>query len=315
MDKPMDVLRDFPVRKSKKQKAQFREAVRAYTAGLGYEMQVERGSFGSQNVILGDPERADYLITAHYDTCAHLPFPNLVTPCNLPLFLLYQLAIAFLLWMVVLLVGCLTLLWTGSVPVYAAVVYGTIILIVWLIRCGPANQHNANDNTSGVVTVLETASSLPPEQRARVCFVLFDLEEAGLIGSASYRKRHRGAVRNQLMLNLDCVGDGNEILLFPSKTLKKDAAALERLKRFCPPAGEKSITVRSRGFAVYPSDQRGFPRGVGIAALRRSKWAGLYLGRIHTNRDTILDETNVKLLREYLLRLVSGAQSQKGTEL
>lgn len=315
MDRPMDVLREFPVRKSKKQKAQFREAVRAYTAGLGYEMQVEKGSFGSQNVILGDPERADYLITAHYDTCAHLPFPNLITPCNLPLFLLYQLAIGFLLCVAVFLAGGLTLLWTGSFPACAAVVYGMLILIVWLILCGPANKHNANDNTSGVVTVLETASNLPPEQRARVCFVLFDLEEAGLIGSASYRKKHRRAVKDQLMLNLDCVGEGNEILLFPSKTLKKDAAALKRLAQFCPPAGEKTVTVRSRGFAVYPSDQRGFPRGVGIAALRRSKWAGLYLARIHTNRDTILDETNVKLLRDYLLRLVSGAQSQKGTEL
>lgn len=315
MDKPMDVLRDFPVRKSKKQKAQFREAVRAYTKGLGYEMQVEQGSFGSQNVILGDPERADYLITAHYDTCAHLPFPNLITPCNLPLLLLYQLAICVLIWVVMFLAGFFTLLLTDSFPVYAAVMYGMLILIIWLMLCGPANQHNANDNTSGVVTVLETAASLPPEQRARVCFVLFDLEEAGLIGSASYRKKHRRAVRDQLMLNLDCVGEGNEILLFPSKALKKDPAALERLKRFCPPAGEKSITVRSRGFAVYPSDQRGFPRGVGIAALRRSKWAGLYLARIHTNRDTILDETNVKLLRDYLLRLVSGAQSQKGTEL
>lgn len=315
MDQPMDVLRDFPVRKSKKQKAQFREAVRAYTAGLGFEMQVEKGSFGSQNVILGNPERAEYLITAHYDTCAHLPIPNLITPCNPLLFVLYQLLVAVPMCAVILGAAVLVLRLTHSFGLYLLTLYLMLLFLLWLLLCGPANRHNANDNTSGVVTLLETASSLPPEQRDRVCFVLFDLEEAGLIGSASYRKKHRKAVKGQLMLNLDCVGEGNEILLFPSKALKKDAAALQRLKQLCPPEGEKTITVRGRGFAVYPSDQRGFPRGVGIAALRRSKWAGLYLGRIHTNRDTILDETNVKLLRDYLLRLVSGAQSQKGTEL
>lgn len=315
MDKPMDVLRDFPVRKSKKQKAQFREAVRSYTAGLGYEMQVEKGSFGSQNVILGSPERAEYLITAHYDTCAHLPIPNLITPCNPLLFVLYQLFLVLLLCIPVFMASFVVTLLTQNASFGVLAGYLALFLELWLMLCGPANKHNANDNTSGVITVLETAASLPPEQRERVCFVLFDLEEAGLIGSASYRKKHRKAVKGQLMLNLDCVGEGNEILLFPSKALKKDAAALKRLKQFCPPEGEKTVTVRGRGFAVYPSDQRGFRRGVGIAALRRSKWAGLYLGRIHTNRDTILDETNVKLLRDYLLRLVSGAQSQKGTEL
>ncbi len=315
MDKPMDVLREFPVRKSKKQKAQFREAVRAYTAGLGYEMQVEKGSFGSQNVILGDPERADYLITAHYDTCAHLPFPNLITPCNLPLFLLYQIAVGILMCVLVFLVGGFTLFLTDSFPVYLAVLYATLFLMAWLMLCGPANKHNANDNTSGVVTVLETAAQLPVALRGRVCFVLFDLEEAGLLGSSAYRKRHRKAIKNQLMLNVDCVGEGDELVLFPSKRLKKDPAALEQLEQSIPAEGTKTITLRQRGFSIYPSDQRGFPKGVGIAAFRRSRWAGLYLGRIHTNRDTILEEENVILLRSYLLHVVSGAQVQKGIEI
>ena len=304
MDKPMDVLREFPVRKSKRQKEQFRAAVRPYAEGLGYGYQEEAGSFGSRNVLLGDPERAEILITAHYDTCAHLPFPNFITPCNLVLFLLYQLFIAVPMCLVVLGAGFLALWLTDSFLVYVLALYGALILMIWLLLCGPANRHNANDNTSGVVTVLEAAASLPPEQRDRVCFVLFDLEEAGLLGSASYRKQHKKAIRRQLMLNVDCVGDGDELLLFPSKRVKEDRALLRQLQDLCPHHVEKHMSVRDRGFSIYPSDQRGFPLGVGVAAFRKSRWAGPYLGRIHTNRDTILEETNVHLLRDYLLRVI-----------
>ena len=50
---------------------------------------------------------------------------------------------------------------------------------------------------------------------------------------------------------------------------------------------------------MYPSDQANFPWGVGICALRKGK-AGLYLSRIHTRRDTVLEETNVNILRAAL---------------
>lgn len=306
MDKPMDVLRDFPVRKSKKQKEQVRAAVRSYVESLGYTYQEEPGSFSSRNVVLGDPEGAEILITAHYDTCAHLPFPNLITPCNLLLFLLYQLLLVAVLLAVVFGVSIGLGILLQSPMAGIAGYYLLLIALVWFMLCGPANRNNANDNTSGVVTVLETAASLPPDLRDKVCFVLFDLEEAGLVGSSSYRKRRRKAIGRQWMFNLDCVGDGDEILLFPSKSIKKNGAMTDWLRAFCPPAGKKTLTVRDRGFAFYPSDQAGFPLGVGVAALHRSSWAGLYLGRIHTNRDTVLEEANVRLLRDYLLRIIEN---------
>ena len=67
---PMDVLKLFPVRKSGKQKQSFRAWVQAYLEELGYPVSIEAGSFHSKNVVAGDPERAKYLVTAHYVTCA-----------------------------------------------------------------------------------------------------------------------------------------------------------------------------------------------------------------------------------------------------
>lgn len=296
---PMGVLRTYPVRKTKKQKQAFRDAVEAYASSAGYPCRVERGSFGCRNLILGDPESARYLVTAHYDTCARLPFPNFITPCNFLPFLGYQLLVVVLLLFTAFAVGVLAGFAASSVDIGSAVGYLSIWVLLGLMFAGPANPSNANDNTSGVVTLLEIARTLPENQRHKVCFVLFDLEEAGLLGSASYRKAHRKATDSQLVLNLDCVGDGDHIRLFPTHRLKKDRKKLTSLYLACGYFGKKDVLVHEKGFSVYPSDQANFPWGVGICALRKGK-AGLYLSRIHTRRDAVLEETNVNILRAAL---------------
>lgn len=309
MNTPMDVVKNYPVRKSKKQKQAFRADVTQWLQNLGYPVCEEEGSFHSCNLVIGDPQRARYLVTAHYDTCARLPFPNLITPCNFWTFLLYQIFICLMLMLPALAVGGLV----GYLLHSFDIGYFLFVVLLWadivLMLIGPANSSNVNDNTSGVVTLLEIARSIPELHRKNVCFVLFDLEEAGLIGSASYKKKHKREIPNQLVLNLDCVGEGDDIYFFPTAKLKKSKERLAPLQKLAGGYGKKSIAVRTKGFSIYPSDQSNFPYGVGICALKRG-WAGLYLSRIHTPRDTVLDETNVNILRAALSTLISGSAVQ-----
>lgn len=309
MNTPMDVVKNYPVRKSKKQKQAFRADVTQWLQNLGYPVCEEKGSFHSCNLVIGDPQGARYLVTAHYDTCARLPFPNLITPCNFWTFLLYQIFICLMLMLPALAVGGLVgyLLHSFNIGYFLFVVLLWAAIVLMLI--GPANSSNVNDNTSGVVTLLEIARSIPELHRKNVCFVLFDLEEAGLIGSASYKKKHKREIPNQLVLNLDCVGEGDDIYFFPTAKLKKSKEKLAPLQKLAGGYGKKSIAVRTKGFSIYPSDQSNFPYGVGICALKRG-WAGLYLSRIHTPRDTVLDETNVNILRAALTTLISGSAVQ-----
>ncbi len=310
IDKPMDVLTQFPVRKSKKQKRAFREAVTAYAMSLDYPVSEEKGSAGTVNVIIGDPKSAKYLVTAHYDTCAAMPFPNLITPCNFFTFLAYQLLITAGLLLPAMGLGILAGILFQSPAFGEAVYFGLFFAALLLMMYGPANRSNANDNTSGVVTLLKLANNLPAAHRSKVCFVLFDLEEAGLIGSKAYRKAHKKESERQLVLNLDCVGDGDTLMLFPTKKVRKNPEILRALTAIAGAEGNKSLVVRAKGFSMYPSDQAQFPYGVGIAALHTSKWAGYYLGRIHTKRDTVLEEENVNILCQRLLSLI---QQEKGT--
>ena len=309
---PMDILTQFPVRRSKEQKQNFLVAVKEYLERQNYSVSVQNGMFGSRNLVIGDPEKAKYVVTAHYDTCAALPFPNLLTPFNPGLFVLYQFLIAILTLLPAMILGILAVIgvvlfvqgdmvqildfaYIAFMGIYLPIAIGNLALLYF----GPANKHNANDNTSGVITLLEIARTLPENRRHKVCFVLFDLEEKGLWGSKSYRKAHKEATDRQLIINLDCVGDGDYIRIFPTKKLKKDRKRLTSLYKVCGYLGKKSILVHEKGFGYNPSDHRNFPYGIGICALRKNKLC-YYLGRIHTKKDTVLDVENINILRAAL---------------
>ena len=302
----MDVLNDFPIRKTNKQKSAFREAVRSYVTSMGYPFAQEQCSFGGRNLVIGDPNTAKYLITAHYDTPASIGIPNVLTPCNPVTFLVYQVLVVSLFLAVSFGVAYLAYILANDPSVAFVVWYIVYFGMLGLMMFGPANRHNANDNTSGVLTVLETAAAMPRELRGKVCFVLFDLEEAGLIGSSAYRKAHKDATEKQIVLNLDCVGNGDHFLMIPVKNAKKDADLLNRLMGVCETVDGKDMTVRAKGFTAGSSDHKNFPYGVGIMAFHKAKNVGLYCDRIHTWRDTVLQTENITILRDKLIDFISS---------
>lgn len=298
------LIDQYQIRKSRKQKAAFRVWLQEILRKEGYSVSVERGNF-STNVVVGDPERAKVLFTAHYDTCAVLPIPNFITPRNALFYLLYQVLLCLPIFGVVFGAEAAMLLLWEDCPLWAVmmVMYALLFFMLWWIIDGPANKHTANDNTSGVLTLLETALALPAELRSSVCFVFFDNEEKGLFGSAAFAAKHRKVKKNTLIINFDCVSDGDHIHFFPNKREKKDRETWRLLKEAFSVNAEKTVTITT---GIYPSDQRAFARGVGVCALKKSRIWGYYMDRIHTNRDTVLDERNIALLRDGAVRLAAA---------
>ncbi len=305
-DASRHVLDHFMVRKSKAQKAEFRDWLCRTLREKGYEPRVEEGRslVTSHNVAVGDLDRAEVVLTAHYDTCAVLPFPNFITPRNPVAFIFFQLLIALVMIVLVVIAEVLVLRVTDSKWFAMLTWYVGFLFLIWWMLAGKANKHTVNDNTSGVITLLEIAQALPEDQRNKVAFVFFDNEEKGLFGSSAFYKAHKAQMRNKLLLNFDCVSDGDHIWFFPSKSLRRSGAELDRLEAAFRPTEGKRVELARRGFAVYPSDQGRFPKGVGIAALHRAPVIGYYLGRIHTRRDTVMDERNIALLCRGTLELL-----------
>lgn len=312
------IMENFPIRKSRAQKEGFFAWLCGELRNMGYEPRVEqsRNLVICQNIIAGDPDKASLLLTAHYDTCAVLPFPNFITPRNPVVYLLYQILVAAVMLLVLVGAEVLVLLLWPQIPKWGVslLLYGLLLLILWAMLAGKANKSNVNDNTSGVMTLLEIAAALPADMREQVCFVWFDNEEKGLLGSAAFARKHKAAKKQALVLNFDCVSDGDDLHLFPSKALRREKEVLAALRDAFRGNERKRVHVVD-GFGVYPSDQRSFKRGVGVCALKKSRLVGYYMDRIHTGRDTVMDEEDLLLLRDGVLRYIrnnisAGAAAQ-----
>ena len=303
------ILSDFQIRKSSGQKRAFRAWLRRELERAGWTVTEESGRFSGTNVIAGDPEKAEVLFTAHYDTQAVLPFPNFITPRNMGVYLLYQLLIVVAMFFVVAVVSFVSALigYMTELPTLAIMLPGWLVcaFCIWWVFFGKANRHTANDNTSGVVTLLESALTLPPELRSKACFVFFDNEERGMLGSASFARKHKRVKEEKLVLNFDCVSDGSSIQFYPTAGLKKGEAALARIEGAFLPQSGKTVEV-VRGFGFYPSDNASFRRAAGVCALKKGKRLGWYMDRIHTGRDTVFQEENITLLTDGIHRMLVG---------
>ena len=296
-----EILKKYQVRKSKKQKEAFIELLKEHFPTL----TVQKGGFPKcRNIIIGDVESAKVVLTAHYDTCARLPVPNFIAPKNPILTILYSilLYLPLIVLMFLLNIGLEFLyvdFWTQWF-----ITFGSIMAYCLLLLCGPANKHTANDNTSGVITLCELLTQLDDTQRNKVAFVFFDHEETGLIGSSYFRSKFKKQMKNKLLINLDCVSDGDHILVSANKAARKNYG--DQIKNAFLPTDTKSILFSNAEKTYYPSDRLGFKQSVAIAALKRKKFIGYYMDRIHTAKDTVFDHQNIALICNSILNLLKG---------
>ena len=287
------ILESYQVRKTKKQKRAFTELMQAHFP----QMQVqEKGIPKCRNLVVGDPETAKVILGAHYDTCARLPFPNFITPKAPILSIFYSILIAVPPVMLVLLFNRLAVNWIHDPLLTYWISLGIYFAFIFMMLAGPANKHTANDNTSGVITLIEIYHRLSQQQRQEVCFVFFDNEEQGLLGSGQFRRRYKKAIKDTLMINFDCVSDGDHFLLGITK--KANQKYHVPLARTYTSTEEKHVLMENLKKVYYPSDQAGFPVAIAVAALKHKKGIGYYMDRIHTRRDTIFDERNIRYLAE-----------------
>ena len=299
-DTTKEIFEKYEIRKTPKQKKAFRDYLISYAKSLGYEAKEEEISNKASNVIVGNPGTAKVVYTAHYDTCAVMPFPNFITPKCLPIYIAYQLiltTIMFIIPIIIMFVGApIVLEQTGSKDLEMLTMlggYALLWLILLLMMKGPANKHTANDNTSGTTLLIDIMRDLPTEERNNAAFIFFDLEELGTVGSKAYKKSHPTIAKTKLIINFDCVSDGKNILF----VVKKAAAHLApKIEEAFKSNDTYTVEVVTKG-AFYPSDQRNFELGVGVASLKKFKNGILYMDKIHTKRDTVYDEENIEFLK------------------
>ncbi len=263
-----------------------------HQTGIEAKEETCKNFFKSVNVVVGDADKAELIFGAHYDTAPRMFLPNFITPKNPLLYIGYQLLIVFLLAAAAILI-CLPMYWIypDFAPLVAVAAYWILLI---LMMAAPANPNTYNDNTSGVVSLIEIMLRMDEDTRRRCAFVFFDHEEVGVVGSTAFAQMHKKAAKDTAMVNLDCVGDGEHLLLSAKRAFMKDERAYSALKAAFEDGG--SVLHTKAANTVYPSDQSNFKKAAAVAALKHKKFIGYYMDRIHTVRDTVLEEKNVERL-------------------
>ena len=301
------ITRDYPVRR----KAQEKENMRTYLIGqlraLGYDARLDDCG-RAVNVIAGDPERARIFYAAHYDTPLHELLPPMICPTRPVACALYQ-TLTPLLLLVGIFVLSVGVTFVLNLPNMTLPLFIVLLLCALAyLRFGPSERNNLNDNTSGVAALLETAEALTPRYRNDVCFLFLDGGSSSMQGAKGFRRKYPSA-KERPVLCLDCVGSGDELLILPGKGARWDGDLLDAINASFENTARKTCYDKVDGLVYYPSDSRAFKQGVAVCAVRHVRGFGRVIRP--TRRDNALDDENLELLRDGLVRLAAAYQIKK----
>ena len=272
------INQNHKIRFYKKQKQGFRDFIIGEFNRIGYtDISVDK----SKNVIIGNPEKAKTVYSAHYDTPFLFPF---LTPFakifgHLPAQFISVIAILGAFFVINLIIPY-------EIP-FGGLILGLLLIPLFFIP----NPNNANDNTSGILAVYNIAKKLKKESKEQdAAFILFNNEEWGLIGSQVYAKEYKKAHKEKpkfLLINLDCVGVGRDIIL----TYRN--AKLRGLIEASAKSFEDRVVVKKVKYNL-PSDDLSFKNSCGLTAASPSVLGPLYIPRIHMPNDNTIDFDIIK---------------------
>lgn len=307
------IERDFSVRRKEKQKLEFRTWLVYTLKELGYTPKLESGESALNvggvvtNVVVGDIEKAKIVLAAHYDTGVRELLPPLICPTRPLTFLLYQMLFPLLVLVGSFLVS-LAVTFPLNIPNMTLPLFLLLLAVaLFYPKYGPDEKNNRNADTSGVVTLLEIAKALTPRYRGEVCFLFLDGGTQASKGAKRLRRAHP-CLKEKPVFVIDCVGEGDELLVLPSKASRWDGDLLDAINDNFGNSEKKTCFLKTDGQIIFPSDNAAFAHSVSVCACR--KVAGF--GRCILPRGTKeIDEENVSLLRDGLCRLVMNYRPQK----
>ncbi len=304
-----ELNQNFPVRQKPAQKSAFREYVAAEAGKNGFAARTETNE-KHDNIIIGDPETAKVVFTAHYDTPRRALLPNIMLPTHRALYYAYNFGMVLIMvafafgssYLLVKLAGVDLAKKTDRlcwVLAYAVIYYALFRLVLM----GAPNKFNYNDNTSGTAAVLELAKRFAGDERA--AFILFDDEEKGKKGSKAYAKAHPEIKKNTLIVNLDCVGNGKSFLACATEKAKNCAAFPAFERAFTGENGYEARVFDAKRIAMN-SDQKSFDAGVGVCACLTHRRIGYFTPNIHTGRDVVVSNENIGYICRRLSEFVNN---------
>ncbi len=286
----------YPLRRKAQEKENMRAFLMGQSRALGYEAQLINRR-RAMNVVVGDVEKAKVVLCASYDTGLREFLPQFICPTRPEIYVLYQ-ALTPILMLLLSFVVSFALTFainrpTLTLPLFVALLVGMLLYL----RFGPSETRTANDNTSGVAALLSVLESLTPRHRGTLAVAFLDKN-----GGKELKKAYP-SLRDKVVINLDCIGCGDEILILPSKYTRWNGELLDAITECFENTGNKTCFLKTDGLVYYPSENRAFRYNVAVCACRKVKGFGRFVRQMSGE----IDEENLEIVRKGLVRLIEKA--------
>ena len=287
---------NYPIRHKTREKENMRTFLIGQSRTLGYEAKLINRRRAS-SVVVGDVEKAKVVLCARYDTGLREVLPQFLCPTRPMTYFLYQALTPVLMLVLSFLVSFVLTFAinrpTLTLPLFVVLLVGMLLYL----RFGPSETRTANSNTSGVAALLSVMESLTPRHRATVAFAFLDKN-----GGKELRKAYP-SLREKAVINVECIGCGDEILILPSKYTRWNGELLDAITESFENTERKTCFLKTDGLVYFPSENRAFRYNTAICACQKVAGFGRFVKQLSDD----IDEENLEIVRKGLVKLIEKA--------
>lgn len=267
-----------------------------------------------RNLIIGDINSADVVLTAHYDTPSVPPYNYLYSQIhfvsqikNPTLFKSFIIAFAAAIigFELAVFIFALFANYQPVDPYYWLIVIVTVLFACtcWLkYMLFAPNKNNANDNSSGVCLALHLY-----RKNSKIAVILFDQEEKGRYGSKALRSvfQNNPYYKNKLFINLDTIGCRDILLL----SQDNEATYFEEKSSY---QGKPTLNgFENNKHTDYTSLPNGRRVGVSTNNGNADKKGTRNYGPIHSIGDTTVDFEMMTIVESFVEDVIEKYEKEK----
>ena len=297
MEKILKIQRRF----FRNEKNQFLDTIEEKLTEYNYEF--ERKFFNNifKSVNLETKcDKPDFIFIAHYDTGTIIPFwinwlTKLVGMNNIVLVMIF---LYFLQEII-----------ANTHSKISSVIFA--IICISLLSIFIPNKKNFDDNTSGIIALLELAKKFKKNGIDNVKFIFADNEEFGLIGSNAHKKyleKEQLIPSHCKVISIDCVGGKGEMPLIVQNSKSEYAKIFQR-------EIQKEFELCQSINTIIPfSDNYSFRKygALNISfASRAVVSSGYYIPNVHSIKDDKIDLDKIEKLTNILVKIINNINSMQ----
>jgi hypothetical protein len=297
------------VRRRKKQKENFREYLKTEMKNSEYTL-ITNGCKKNKNMITNNKD-FKVVVMAHYDTpniTLIMKLGSIIEKINIFAkfgFNNRYIRIGMLAISMFIIMGFPVIILKPIKETYSSIYLGILCILfaIGLIQVKTTpNKNNYNDNTSGVLTLLAVADKLKNSKyKNDVLFIFTDNEERGLKGSEEIAKSKEFDFKNKIIINLDCVGNGDTMItsyINAEDLVNPFISALiyKMQKEF------NNINIGSHIYKeLEDSDYLKFKQGksISLALMKKTRFNYIF-PNVHTNKDKVINLSFIELISKVI---------------